>query len=146
MNQVTATATDGQEPYTFYFNGENTGTNNVYQFSESGLLDVAVIDALGCEVNLKLATVFYDIEIPNFFTPNGSGINDGWTPLKIDNYKNIRTSVFDRYGRELKILRNGETWDGTYRGNEVPSGDYWYLVEINDNTGRTFVGNFTLYR
>lgn len=146
LNQVTATATNGQAPYTYIFNGENTGTNNVYFYTSTGTQEIAVIDALGCQVNLKLNTVFYDLEIPNFFTPNGSGINDGWTPLKIDNLKNIKTSIFDRYGRELKILKNGESWDGTYRGNEVPSGDYWYLVEVNDSTGRTFVGNFTLYR
>ncbi len=146
LNQVTATATLGQPPYNYIFNGENTGTNNVYLFSSTGVQNITVIDDWGCEATLRLNTIFYDIEIPNFFTPNGSSINDGWTPLKIDNLKNIKTFVFDRYGRELKILYNGDQWDGTYRGNEVPSGDYWYLVEVNDGSGRTFVGNFTLYR
>ncbi len=146
LNQITATATLGQAPYTYEFNGVNTGDNNIYLFSETGNQIVKVFDSNGCFAQKIIKTTFYDIEIPNFFTPNGSGINDGWTPLKIDNLKNIKTSIFDRYGREIKILYNGDKWDGTYRGNEVPSGDYWYLVEVNDNSGRTFVGNFTLYR
>ena len=146
LNQITATATLGQPPYTYEFNGVNTGQDNVYFYTATGNQNVKVYDANGCFASRTVPTKFYDIEIPNFFTPNGSGQNDGWTPLKIDNLKNIKTSIFDRYGRELKILYNGNQWDGTYRGNQVPSGDYWYLVEVNDNTGRTFVGNFTLYR
>jgi large repetitive protein len=146
LNQITATATLGQAPYNYEFNGVNTGENNVYFFTQSGNQTVKVYDSNGCFAQRVIPTKFYDIEIPNFFTPNGSGQNDGWTPLKIDNLKNIKTSIFDRYGRELKVLYNGDQWDGTYRGNEVPSGDYWYLVEVNDDTGRTFVGNFTLYR
>jgi large repetitive protein len=80
--------------------------------------------------------------IPNFFTP----ISDGWTPLKIDNFRDIETKVFDRYGREIAILKRGEKWDGNYKNNPLPSGDYWYIVDVKDGTGRTFVGNVTLYR
>ncbi|PJI76019.1 gliding motility-associated-like protein, partial [Capnocytophaga canimorsus] len=30
---------------------------------------------------------------------------------------------------------------------QLPSGDYWYIIEINDNLDkRKFKGNFTLYR
>ncbi|MCB0473877.1 MAG: T9SS type B sorting domain-containing protein, partial [Flavobacteriaceae bacterium] len=38
-------------------------------------------------------------------------------------------------------------WDGTYNGKLLPSGDYWYVVKLNDPTdNREFKGNFTLYR
>ncbi|HAB26814.1 MAG TPA: gliding motility protein, partial [Xanthomarina gelatinilytica] len=44
-------------------------------------------------------------------------------------------------------LRVGQTWDGTYQGKELPTGDYWYVVRLNDpNDNRDFVGHFTLYR
>jgi large repetitive protein len=147
LNQVTVTASLGQAPYSYEFNDVNTGEDNVYFYTQSGPQTVKVYDANGCYASRTINTIFYDIEIPNFFTPdNNDGNNDGWTPLKIDNLKNIKTTVFDRYGRELKILYNGDKWDGTYRSKPVPSGDYWYLVEVNDTSGRTFVGNFTLYR
>ena len=41
----------------------------------------------------------------------------------------------------------GKIWDGKYKGNELPTGDYWYVVKLNDaNDNRDFVGHFTLYR
>jgi len=67
-------------------------------------------------------------------------------------FANIEVMVFDRYGRLLEQFRGildtsaGEGWDGTYEGNNMPSGDYWYLVKLNDRRGREFTGHFTLYR
>ena len=64
-------------------------------------------------------------------------------------YKNpqIRVSIFDRYGRRLKVLGYGEEWDGKYEGALMPVGDYWYIVELSDeHDTRIFNGNFTLYR
>lgn len=142
LNQITATTTGGSIPYSYSFNEINTGENNVYLYNESGSILVKVVDNNFCEAQFRIPVTFYDIEIPNFFTP----ISEGWTPLKIDNFKDIETKVFDRYGREIAILRRGEKWDGNYKNNPLPSGDYWYIVDVKDGTGRTFVGNVTLYR
>lgn len=69
-------------------------------------------------------------------------------------YENMQVFVFDRYGRLLKEIKgiqqktqaNADGWDGTYQGNNMPSGDYWYLIQLNDPQGREFTGHFTLYR
>ena len=73
--------------------------------------------------------------------------------LEFIDYANMEVFVFDRYGRLLerfsgpKDKTTGNTgWDGTYQGNAMPSGDYWYLVKLNDSAGREFTGHFTLYR
>lgn len=80
-------------------------------------------------------------------TPNDDGQNDTWGPQNTSNYPNITTDIFDRYGRKVKILRQGETWDGRYDGNELPTGDYWYIIKLgNPNDDREFVGHFTIYR
>ncbi|MCZ8196549.1 MAG: T9SS type B sorting domain-containing protein [Flavobacterium sp.] len=141
LNQITAIATGGQDPYNFIFNGNNNGSNNVYIINYTGQQIITVIDDNGCEKTVQIPATFYEIEIPNYFTPDL-----GWTPENIDNFDNIITKVFDRYGREVAILRKHEKWYGEYRGNPLPAGDYWYLVEVNDGAGRTFVGNVTLYR
>lgn len=141
LNQITAIATGGQDPYTFIFNGNNNGSNNVYIINFTGQQIITVVDDNGCEKTVQIPATFYEIEIPNYFTPDL-----GWTPENIDNFDNIITKVFDRYGREVAILRKYEKWYGEYRGNPLPAGDYWYLVEVNDGAGRTFVGNVTLYR
>ena len=45
------------------------------------------------------------------------------------------------------MINLGEKWDGRYHGKELPTGDYWYVVKLNDeNDNRDFVGHFTLYR
>jgi len=89
-----------------------------------------------------------DIEIPNFFTPDGDTINDEWYPRNIDIYPDISVSIFDRYQRLLaKYNGNQASWNGRYKNKLLPSGDYWYIVKLNDpNDDRVFKGNFTLYR
>ncbi len=67
-------------------------------------------------------------------------------------FNNIDVMVFDRYGRLLEQFKGirdrstGEGWDGTYQGNNMPTGDYWYLIKLNDSRGREITGHFTLYR
>ncbi len=107
-----------------------------------------------------------NLEIPNVFNPDSSDFAETtWYPDRLTvfttntidpdpfiDYENMEVLVFDRYGRMLKEFRgiklreNGEGWDGTYEGSLMPSGDYWYLIKLNDDRGREFVGHFTLYR
>lgn len=90
---------------------------------------------------------YVDIEIPRFFTPNGDGENDTWSPRNIQQYPNILTQIYDRYGRLLKELTNRDTWDGTYNGKALPTGDYWYIITLGEeNDQREFKGHFTLFR
>ena len=90
---------------------------------------------------------FVDVCIPDYFTPNGDGVLDGFGPGCAEQYRNLTFDIFDRYGRKLVTLDVDEKWDGKYKGQELPTGDYWYVVKLNDkNYDREFVGNFTLYR
>jgi large repetitive protein len=147
LNQIVATATGGSGGYTYTFNGEYTGSNNVYVYYYSGIYTVVVTDSSGCTAEAKKEFIFIPIVIPDFFTPNGDGTNSTWTPLNTSNYKNLKTFIYDRYGRKLREMNEGEKWDGTYEGKEVPSGDYWYVVKVNDpKNDQEFVGHFTLYR
>lgn len=48
---------------------------------------------------------------------------------------------------QVALLRVGDSWDGTYNGQELPTGDYWYVIKLKgENDPREFVGHFTLYR
>jgi gliding motility-associated-like protein len=90
---------------------------------------------------------FIDVELPNFFTPDGDGKNDFWAPKNTQAYPQILTVIFDRYGREVARLGINDNWNGLYREKELPSGDYWYIVKLNGEADeREFVGHFTLYR
>lgn len=152
LNQFTITATGGEQPYEYtIINGNGTvvyvGPSNVYIYNQTSNYTVIVTDINGCTATDTKPFTFYDVEIPDYFTPGGDGTNDGWSPNYLDNYPKAVTYVFDRYSRKIITLRPGETWDGTYMGNELPSGDYWYVLKLNGETdAREFVGNFTLYR
>ncbi|WP_422861982.1 T9SS type B sorting domain-containing protein [Flagellimonas sp. W118] len=147
INQITATVTGGTAPYTYFFDDQSGSGDNTYSITYSGIHLVRVLDGNGCEVIQTISLDFLDIEIPNFFTPNNDGIRDVWKPKNIEGFSNIETVIFDRYGREIRLLGAlGNGWDGFYEGKPLPSGDYWYIVKLNDGSEREFVGNFTLYR
>ncbi|WP_299320291.1 T9SS type B sorting domain-containing protein [uncultured Maribacter sp.] len=148
INQITATAVGGKENYTFYIDGVEQGSENIFYITETDTYDITVIDENGCEVTESIFIEFIDIEIPNFFTPNGDGQNDFWMPENIEVYPEIFISIYDRYGRSVFTFKDNEDgWDGFYQENELPTGDYWYIIKLNGAADtREFVGNFTLYR
>ena len=84
------------------------------------------------------------IVIPKFFTPNNDGDNDVW--LIQDTENQVQTiSIFNRYGKLLKTLSNGQLfWDGTYNNQIQPVSDYWF--NINLLSGENVIGHFTLKR
>ncbi|MCB0440392.1 MAG: T9SS type B sorting domain-containing protein, partial [Flavobacteriaceae bacterium] len=53
-----------------------------------------------------------------------------------------------RYGKLLKELApSGPGWDGTFNGAPVPSDDYWFRIEYDqDGAAKVFTGHFTLKR
>lgn len=90
----------------------------------------------------------FRIFFPNAFTPNEDGKNDSFIPkgLFINQFK------MQIYGQNGELLFKGESleesWDGTYKGQLMPSGVYVYLVELEDFTGQKFTkrGTFNLIR
>ena len=149
INEYTINATGGEPQYEYAMNDENDfGVENVFTIRSSGTFTFYVRDQKGCVVELVKELEFLDIEIPNFFTPDGDNTNDTWYPRNIEIYPNITVSIFDRYQRLIVSLKgNQASWDGQYKNKLLPSGDYWYLVKLNEpNDDREFKGNFTLYR
>jgi gliding motility-associated-like protein len=147
INEITAVAGGGLPPYTFYFGDEDNGEDNTYYIRTTGTYTVRVVDQNGCEAVADIFMEFIDIEIPNFFTPDGDGMNDEWIPRNIDQFPQILIRIFDRYGREVARVTTAQAWNGLYKGSELPTGDYWYIIQLNGEIDdREFVGHFTLYR
>ncbi|MFL0354710.1 T9SS type B sorting domain-containing protein [Xanthomarina sp. GH4-25] len=147
INEIVAIAAGGSGDYVYTLNGEDYGSTNVFVITESGTYTVTVTDSNGCMAVASRHFDFVDVCIPNYFTPNGDGVLDGWAPGCTIHYPNLDFDIFDRYGRKVASLRIGQTWDGMYHGEELPTGDYWYVVRLNDpKDDRSFVGHFTLYR
>ena len=123
--------------------------SNIFTNVALGNHTIYVRDKNGCGIAERLFTQDLTVEgFPKFFTPNGDTINDYWQfiqPRGSDpvTFQSIR--IFDRFGTFLKqISQDSQGWDGTVRGNRLPSGDYWFLAV--DDTNREYKGHFTLKR
>ncbi|MDC8005189.1 T9SS type B sorting domain-containing protein [Aureisphaera galaxeae] len=122
--------------------------NNTFTNLEAGTYTVYVRDKNGCGVveetfELRLRPPGF----PQFFTPNGDGFNDLWQyiPPK-ENPLNIRyIFIYDRMGKLMIIIKpDSEGWNGMYRGNPLPSSEYWYRAQLWDGT--QIRGHFSLIR
>jgi gliding motility-associated-like protein len=87
----------------------------------------------GCHASTTLLVqVLKDFQVPNTFTPNNDGINDTWVIQNLPKYPIQWVQVFDRYGQLLYESHGYSTpWDGTYKGKQLPSGTYYYIIELN---------------
>ncbi|MCF7560009.1 T9SS type B sorting domain-containing protein [Sabulilitoribacter multivorans] len=147
LNEIVAVADGGSGDYEYELNGVSKGSTNTFLIYESGDYTVTVTDSNGCIASATRYFEYIDVCIPNYFTPNGDGNLDEWGPGCTSQYREMTFDIFDRYGRKIATLRVNEKWDGMYKGKELPTGDYWYVVRLNDRMdNREFVGHFTLYR
>ncbi len=91
---------------------------------------------------------FYNIKVlnyPTYFTPNDDGYHDSWKIKNLDSQPNANIRIFDRYGKLLYEFNPAQKgWDGTFNGSQLPSNDYWFILELENS--RTVKGHFTLKR
>ena len=148
INEIVATVNGGKEDYTIYFGDIDNGSDNTFYINRTDTYTVTVVDENGCEAVASIYMEFIDIDIPNFFTPNGDAENQFWKPKNDEGFPEILTIIFDRYGREVYRMGAGDRgWNGLYQQKELPTGDYWYIIKLQgENDDREFVGHFTLYR
>ncbi|MDR2121549.1 MAG: T9SS type B sorting domain-containing protein [Flavobacteriaceae bacterium] len=91
------------------------------------------------------AVIFF---IPNFFSPNGDGINDTWNISGFDIYPEARIKIFNRYGKLLFDQKpDGKLfqWNGKINGSILSQGTYWYIIKLNNQqilTGWFLVKNY----
>lgn len=145
-NQIDVFVSGGTPPFLFSFNGGTPVPSNRLTVTRSGTYTVEVTDAVGCVAE---AQIFFECDplfIPNFFTPNGDGINDFWYPSGLGCTPNIEVVIYDRFGRQVARFKGDVAgWDGTFNGQDMPGTDYWF--EIQTRIGdQPIVGHFNLFR
>jgi gliding motility-associated-like protein len=84
------------------------------------------------------------------FTPNGDGINDLWLLTNgTACLTNIKAQVFNRYGSKVYESNNYQNnWNGTYKGDPLPDGTYYYIINFTLINGKLvqLKGNLTILR
>jgi gliding motility-associated-like protein len=116
-----------------YTPSNNTGTT-VYYLSE---------DVSGCNSNPDSVSVTITVcdtitlEIPTGFTPDGDGTNDVWDIPGLNTlYPENTVQVYGRWGGLLFESPDhyATTWDGTYKGKELPVGSYYFVIDLGDGS------------
>jgi gliding motility-associated-like protein len=142
---IEATAT-GLGAYQFSLDGGNLQDSGVFENVTPGTHQVTITNVEGCgSITVDIGVVDY----PRFVTPNNDGFNDTWNIIGLADYDPAaRIYIFDRYGKLLKQLSpTSAGWDGTYKGNPLPSSDYWFRIEYTEeDIPKAFTGHFTLKR
>lgn len=139
----------GTQPFTYTLNDGNPQEEKTFNKVENGEHTVWVEDIYGCtdfrifQFNSNLD----DLEIPNFFTPNGDGVNDRWIIKGLEKVPESDIRIYDRYGKLLIRYQASEIegWDGTYLNSPVPSDDYWYVIHLKP-IDKIVKGNVTIKR
>ncbi len=119
--------------------------------NETTTYTCTISDTSGCRtIRQVTVTILHnnDFFVPTAFSPNGDGRND-YLFVRGNNLRNMRFSVFDRWG--VKLFETESTfngWDGTFKNKAVDPGVYtWVLsLEYDDNTLLTETGTTTLLR
>lgn len=141
QNSITVNVS-GSGNYLYALSGLPFQSSNTFENLLPGVYTVYVKDQNGCgETSSQVLLLNY----PRFFTPNSDGINDFWR-IEFGIYEpDMRISIFDRYGKLIKVFFGNEPgWDGTYNGKNLFSTDYWFTVERKN--GMIKRGHFSMVR
>lgn len=105
---------------------EATATYYVQITDINGCVDTA---SLVVTVAANLTTVI----VPNLLTPNADTYNDILIIPNIDTYPENELVIFNAYGQVIfQSSPYNNDWDGTFNGNSVPDGTYYYLLDLHD--------------
>jgi len=86
-----------------------------------------------------------NIFVPNVITPNGDGVNDVWRITELEEiFRDNELVIINRWGDEIFREKNYQNrFDGTYKGEKLPDGTYYYLIKLND-IDKTISGPITI--
>ncbi len=111
-------------------------------------IELGTLDDMNYEIDFVSADFIIresgekQLELPNAFTPNNDGNNDVFEIMDLEKlYPNFEMTIFDRNGMELyRYKHNGDVnampvwWDGTYKGESLPTGTYYFSLNYNNGS------------
>ena len=153
----------GVPPFNIFNNSLLVGSNIMNNLTISSLTttegitpyNLIVTDNYDCQysasVNVGFDGGYGCIDEPIIITPNFDGFNDSWIPV-LDLDTEIVVSILNRWG-EKEYLYNGNSigfsWDGFAnwgKKHELPSSDYYYIIEFSNENYPAKTGVITLIR
>lgn len=143
-NNIVVTVT-GIGNYLYQLNNLPFQTSGTFYNVPIGYNTVTIIDQNGCAQITREVLV---IDTPKHMSPNNDGQYDTWHITGVETLPGTVIYIFDRYGKLIKtLLHSSPGWDGTYNGNPMPAGDYWFIAKVRQDGNYFEVkGHFGLRR
>jgi gliding motility-associated-like protein len=116
-----------QNPSNTYF------SNGIYPVTLYAYNSLGCVDSATTFITINTVTTEISTLIPNVITPNNDGKNDTWKLEFIDLlFPNAVVEVYNQWGQQLYYSEGyAYPWDGTYQGELVPDGNYFYIITLN---------------
>ncbi|NBV67150.1 MAG: hypothetical protein EBR74_01220 [Flavobacteriia bacterium] len=145
---IALTVIGGSQPYAYQWSNGNT--NEDLTDLTSGAYSITITDNQMCTMSLTVVIAESEmpcITPPNTITPNGDLYNDTWVLDNMHLYPEALIQVYNRWGNLLFSSKGTYTpWDGSYRGNPLPSEVYYYIIDLYDISQTKLTGTLTLIR
>jgi gliding motility-associated-like protein len=136
--QITLTANGSYDQLLW----SDNSTSNSITVSIEGKYWVMATYNNGCKSSDTIEIIkgeIKDIEVMNVITPNGDGYNDRLVIKNIDQIQPCKLLIYNRWGNELYSSSNYQNdWDGIFKGQSLPEGTYYYVLETRD--GKVYKG------
>lgn len=143
---IATVVTGGQAPYDY--NWSNGDSTSVIENLAVGDYTLILSDDDDCIVTLIIPIENEGgdcIHIPTAISPNGDGANETWVIGGIEDHPNTMVEIYNRWGSLLFSSNDYQNdWDGTYQGENVSAGVYYYVITIDEET--TYTGSITVIR
>ena len=137
-NSITVNVSGGTAPYEYSLDQINWQKSNFFDNLRRGVQKVYVRDTNICT---PIEYEFSIINLINAITPNGDGINDvlDYSDLRVK--KDVKISIFDRFGKKVysSEKQSNYIWNGTENGRSIITGTYWYVLEWTEPDTNTKV-------
>ena len=121
----------------YWSNGES---NSAIFISEAGEYNLQITDENNCMQDINFNVYprenCENIVMPNIFTPNQDYINDLFIPIEYEYISAADIRIFNRWGSELYFSSEVEKgWDGNHFSKPCPNGVYFWIINLQTNTG-----------
>ena len=101
--------------------------------------------------NVIIEIIECGIIVPTAFTPDGDNVNDFWSLENIDEiYPNNKVFIYNRWGNIIFESQAGSyeqyPWSGTFNGEKLPVGSFYYIIDYNDGYTDTSNGTVSILK
>ena len=116
------------------------GNNSSIFISDAGEYELQITDENNCVQDINFSVYprenCENIVMPNVFSPNQDYINDLFTPIEYEYITAADIRIFNRWGAEIYYSNDVEKgWNGNHFSKPCPSGVYFWIINLQTNTG-----------